>query len=81
MGSAEFKAVYAQYGVGSPFWTANSALTGLLSGVLGGNVQSGMAAGAAPVLARLVKEATRVEENGNHEAARIALHTVISADR
>ncbi len=72
--SAGFKAVHQEYGIGSPFWTASSALTGLLSGVLGGNVQNGMAAGAAPVLARLVKEAA-----GKNEAARVALHTVISA--
>lgn len=76
MNSAEFKAVDAQYGIGSPFWTASSALTGLLAGVLGGNVQGGVAAGAAPLLARLVKEATK---DGDNEAARIALHTVISA--
>ncbi|WP_245191450.1 hemagglutinin repeat-containing protein [Kosakonia oryzendophytica] len=72
--SAEFKEVDKEYGIGSPFWTASSAMTGLLAGVLGGNVQSGMAAGAAPVLAKLVKEAA-----GKNEAARIALHTVISA--
>ncbi|WP_312692743.1 hemagglutinin repeat-containing protein [Kosakonia sp.] len=72
--SAEFKEVDKQYGIGSPFWTASSAMTGLLAGVLGGNVQSGMAAGAAPVLAKLVKEAA-----GKNETARIALHTVISA--
>jgi filamentous hemagglutinin len=75
MNSAEFKAVDTQYGIGSPFWTASSAVTGLLAGVLGGNVQGGVAAGAAPVLARLVKEAT----GKDNEAARIALHTVISA--
>ncbi|MGG7448523.1 VENN motif pre-toxin domain-containing protein [Kosakonia oryzendophytica] len=72
--SAEFKEVDKEYGIGSPFWTASSAMTGLLAGVLGGNVQSGMAAGAAPVLAKLVKEATH-----ESDAARIALHTVISA--
>ncbi|UXY10997.1 VENN motif pre-toxin domain-containing protein [Kosakonia sp. ML.JS2a] len=72
--SAEFKEVDKEYGIGSPFWTASSAMTGLLAGVLGGNAQSGMAAGAAPVLAKLVKEATH-----ESEAARIALHTVISA--
>ncbi|MGP3591078.1 hemagglutinin repeat-containing protein [Vagococcus sp. WN89Y] len=72
--SPEFKAVDKEYGIGSPFWTASSAMTGLLAGALGGNVQGGMAAGAAPVLAKLVKDAA-----GKNEAARIALHTVVSA--
>ncbi|MGP3591082.1 VENN motif pre-toxin domain-containing protein, partial [Vagococcus sp. WN89Y] len=72
--SPEFKAVDKEYGIGSPFWTASSAMTGLLAGVLGGNVQGGMAAGAAPVLAKLVKDAA-----GKNEAARVALHTVVSA--
>ncbi|MFP1770929.1 VENN motif pre-toxin domain-containing protein, partial [Lonsdalea quercina] len=47
---------------------------GLLAGVLGGNVQSGAAAGAAPVLAKLIKDAS-----GDNEGARIALHTLASA--
>ncbi|MGP3591080.1 VENN motif pre-toxin domain-containing protein [Vagococcus sp. WN89Y] len=72
--SPEFKAVDKEYGIGSPFWTASSAMTGLLAGILGGNVQGGVAAGAAPVLAKLVKDAA-----GKNEAARIALHTVVSA--
>ncbi|MGP3591264.1 VENN motif pre-toxin domain-containing protein, partial [Vagococcus sp. WN89Y] len=72
--SPAFKAVDKEYGIGSPFWTASSAMTGLLAGALGGNVQGGMAAGAAPVLAKLVKDAA-----GKNEAARIALHTVVSA--
>ncbi|MFP1933781.1 hemagglutinin repeat-containing protein, partial [Lonsdalea quercina] len=48
LGSATFKAAESEYGVGSPFWTAGTSVSGLLAGALGGNVQSGAAAGAAP---------------------------------
>ncbi|MFP1928793.1 VENN motif pre-toxin domain-containing protein [Lonsdalea quercina] len=74
LGSATFKAAESEYGVGSPFWTAGSSVSGLLAGALGGNVQSGAAAGAAPVLAKLIKDAS-----GDNEGARIALHTLASA--
>ncbi|WP_258554916.1 VENN motif pre-toxin domain-containing protein [Pragia fontium] len=62
-----------QYGVGSELWTHGSAATGLLAGVLGGNVTGGLAAGSAPYMAALVKDATK----GN-DAARIALHAIVS---
>ncbi|MFP1727458.1 hemagglutinin repeat-containing protein [Lonsdalea quercina] len=74
LGSATFKAAESEYGVGSPFWTAGTSVSGLLAGALGGNVQSGAAAGAAPVLAKLIKDAS-----GDKEGARIALHTLASA--
>lgn len=61
------------YGVGSEFWTHGSAATGLLAGILGGNVTGGIAAGSAPYMAALVKDAT-----GGNDAARIALHTIVS---
>ncbi|WP_159565323.1 hemagglutinin repeat-containing protein [Budvicia diplopodorum] len=72
-GSKQYQDVDAKYGVGSEFWTHGSAATGLLAGVLGGNVTGGVAAGAAPYMAALVKDATE----GN-PAARIALHTIVS---
>lgn len=75
LASAEFKAVDEKYGIGSPFWTAGSAMTGLLAGALGGNVQAGAAAAAAPVLSRLIKDVT----GKDNEIARIALHTLASA--
>ncbi|MFP1898999.1 hemagglutinin repeat-containing protein [Lonsdalea quercina] len=74
LASETFKAAESEYGVGSPFWTAGTSVSGLLAGVLGGNVQSGAAAGAAPVLAKLIKDAS-----GDKEGARIALHTLASA--
>lgn len=72
--SDQYKKVDEQYGVGSEFWRNGTAITGLLAGVLGGNVTGGMAAGAAPYVAGLIKEVTK----GN-EPARIALHTLASA--
>ncbi|AIR62543.1 hypothetical protein LH23_18345 [Cedecea neteri] len=63
-----------EYGPGSDFWRATSAVTGVMAGVLGGNIQGGMAAGAAPYMAKLVKDVSQ----GN-EAARIALHGIVSA--
>ncbi|SUB83924.1 Filamentous hemagglutinin [Pragia fontium] len=71
--SNKYKEVDKQYGVGSEFWTHGSAATGLLAGVLGGNVTGGLAAGSAPYMAALVKDATK----GN-DAARIALHAIVS---
>ncbi|XWJ91312.1 VENN motif pre-toxin domain-containing protein [Phytobacter ursingii] len=73
-GSAQYKEVDKEYGVGSDFWRNGTALTGLLAGALGGNVTGGMAAGAAPYVAGLIKSVA-----GGHESARIALHTLASA--
>jgi len=73
-GSAQYKEVDKEYGVGSDFWRNGTALTGLLAGALGGNVTGGMAAGAAPYVAGLIKSVT-----DGHESARIALHTLASA--
>lgn len=72
--SQQYKVVDQEYGPGSDFWRNGTALTGLLAGVLGGNVTGGMAAGAAPFVASMIKSVTQ----GN-EAARIALHTIVSA--
>lgn len=66
-----------EYGPGSDFWRATSGATGLLAGILGGNVEAGVAAGAAPYVAKLVKDATA--KTGAGEAARIALHGIVSA--
>ncbi|WP_114194168.1 hemagglutinin repeat-containing protein [Edaphovirga cremea] len=63
-----------EYGPGSDFWRETSAATGLLAGILGGNLQGGLAAGAAPYMSKLVKDAA-----GENEAARIALHGIVSA--
>ena len=73
-GSAQYKEVEKEYGVGSDFWRNGTALTELLAGALGGNVTGGMAAGAAPYVAGLIKSVA-----DGHESARIALHTLASA--
>ncbi|AWH87077.1 hypothetical protein [Limnobaculum parvum] len=77
--SEQYQNVDKQYGVGSEFWTHSSAATGLLAGILGGNVTGGIAAGSAPYMAALVKDATSGEGNeGAREAARVALHAIVS---
>ena len=48
-----------EYGPGSDFWRATSGATGLIAGILGGNIQGGVAAGAAPYMAKLVKDANK----------------------
>ncbi|MDU7135035.1 MAG: VENN motif pre-toxin domain-containing protein, partial [Enterobacteriaceae bacterium] len=73
-GSAQYKEVDKEYGVGSDFWRNGTALTGLLAGALGGNVTGGMATGAAPYVAGQIKSVA-----DGHESARIALHTLGSA--
>lgn len=60
------------YGPGSAFHTQGSAAIGLLAGAFGGNIQAGAAAGAAPLLASLVK-------NVDNATARAALHGMVAA--
>ncbi|MEN3753894.1 VENN motif pre-toxin domain-containing protein [Mangrovibacter sp. SLW1] len=48
--SATYKEAEANYGVGSTYWTAGTAVTGLLSGVLGGLISSVSAQGLAKAL-------------------------------
>ncbi|ELN9577753.1 TPA: VENN motif pre-toxin domain-containing protein [Enterobacter roggenkampii] len=57
-----------EYGPGSAFWTKGSAAAGLLAGALGGNLK----AGAAPLLATLVKEQ-------KDPTARAVLHGIVAA--
>ncbi|ACX88282.1 filamentous hemagglutinin family outer membrane protein [Pectobacterium parmentieri WPP163] len=72
--SHEVKQVEKEYGVGSAFWMAGSALTSLASGGLGGNLNGALSGAAAPYLAALVKDVT-----AGSEPARIALHTALGA--
>jgi filamentous hemagglutinin len=46
--------VQTEFGVGSPFGRAAQALTGLASGIAGGNVNQGLSAAAAPYLASAI---------------------------
>ena len=43
--------VETEYGIGSPFGRAAQAITGLASGIAGGNISQGLSAAAAPYLA------------------------------
>ncbi|MCL2892095.1 hemagglutinin repeat-containing protein [Brenneria tiliae] len=72
--SEEVQAVEREYGAGSEFWTAGTALTAVLAGGLGGNATGVVTGAAAPYLAGLVKEVSQ-----DNESARIALHTVLGA--
>ncbi|PWC16292.1 hemagglutinin repeat-containing protein, partial [Brenneria corticis] len=54
--SEEVQAVEREYGAGSEFWTAGTALTAVLAGGLGGNATGMVTGAAAPYLAGLVKE-------------------------
>ncbi|MEQ6970648.1 hemagglutinin repeat-containing protein, partial [Pectobacterium polaris] len=72
--SHEVKQVEKDYGVGSSFWMAGSALTSLASGGLGGNLNGAISGAAAPYLAALVKDVS-----AGSEPARIALHTALGA--
>ncbi|EHD21342.1 filamentous hemagglutinin family outer membrane protein [Brenneria sp. EniD312] len=68
--SEEVQAVEREYGAGSEYWTAGTALTA----GLGGNATGVVTGAAAPYLAGLVKEVSQ-----DNESARIALHTVLGA--
>ncbi|MCL2896794.1 hemagglutinin repeat-containing protein [Brenneria tiliae] len=72
--SEEVQTVEREYGAGSEFWTAGTALTAVLAGGLGGNATGVVTGAAAPYLAGLVKEVGQ-----DNESARIALHTVLGA--
>jgi filamentous hemagglutinin len=67
------KEVEKQYGIGSDLQIAAQAISGVFAGLAGGNVSGAVAAGAAPLLAKMVK----VVSEGN-EPMRVILHTLAS---
>ncbi|WFL69979.1 hemagglutinin repeat-containing protein [Pantoea sp. X85] len=67
------KNVEEKYGIGSDLQIAAQAISGLFAGLAGGNVSGAVAAGAAPLLAQMVKQVSQ----GN-EPMRILLHTLAS---
>ncbi|WP_262264827.1 hemagglutinin repeat-containing protein [Pantoea dispersa] len=67
------KQIEEKYGIGSNLQIAAQAISGLFSGLAGGNVSGAVAAGAAPLLAQMVKQVA----DGN-EPIRILLHTLAS---
>ncbi|MEB5974308.1 hemagglutinin repeat-containing protein [Pantoea dispersa] len=67
------KQIEEKYGIGSNLQIAAQAISGLFAGLAGGNVSGAVAAGAAPLLAQMVKQVA----DGN-EPIRILLHTLAS---
>lgn len=74
-GDSRYIDVEKEYGPGSDFWRATSGATGLIAGILGGNIEGAAAAAVAPYMAKLVKDAA----GDDNEVARIALHGIVSA--
>ncbi|WP_394549853.1 hemagglutinin repeat-containing protein [Pantoea sp. SGAir0183] len=62
-----------KYGIGSKMQIAAQAVSGVFSALAGGNASGAVAAGAAPLLAQMIKQAS-----GDNDAMRILLHTLAS---
>ncbi|WP_223813780.1 MULTISPECIES: hemagglutinin repeat-containing protein [unclassified Pantoea] len=65
--------VEEKYGIGSDLQIAAQAISGLFAGLAGGNVSGAVAAGAAPLLAQMVKQVSQ-----RNEPVRVLLHTLAS---
>ncbi|NTX80779.1 filamentous hemagglutinin N-terminal domain-containing protein [Serratia proteamaculans] len=72
--SPEYKAAQKEYGVGSDFWLAGSAISAALAGISGGDIGAAAGGALAPYLAREIKAKTQ----GN-TAANAAAHAVAGA--
>lgn len=72
--SPEYRAAMKEYGVGSDFWLAGSAISAALAGISGGNLGAAAGGALAPYLAREIKARTQ----GN-AAANMAAHAVAGA--
>jgi filamentous hemagglutinin len=72
--SPEYKAAQKEYGVGSDFWLAGSAISAALTGISGGDIGAAAGGALAPYLAREIKAKTQ----GN-TAANAAAHAVAGA--
>ncbi len=72
--SPEYKAAQKEYGIGSNFWAAGTAISAALAGISGGDIGAAAGGALAPYLAREIK--TRTEGN---TAANAAAHAVAGA--
>ncbi len=72
--SPEYKAAQKEYGVGSNFWAAGTAISAALAGLSGGDIGAAAGGALAPYLAREIK--TRTQGN---TAANVAAHAVAGA--
>ncbi|TFZ49022.1 filamentous hemagglutinin N-terminal domain-containing protein [Serratia proteamaculans] len=72
--SPEYKAAQKEYGVGSDFWLAGSAISAALAGISGGDIGAAAGGALAPYLAREIK--AKIQGN---TAANAAAHAVAGA--
>ncbi|CAI1014096.1 hemagglutinin repeat-containing protein [Serratia quinivorans] len=72
--SPEYKAAQKEYGVGSNFWAAGTAISAALAGLSGGDIGAAAGGALAPYLAREIK----IRTQGN-TAANVAAHAVAGA--
>ncbi|CAI2460235.1 VENN motif pre-toxin domain-containing protein [Serratia liquefaciens] len=72
--SPEYRAAMKEYGVGSDFWLAGSAISAALAGISGGNLGAAAGGALAPYLAREIK--ARTQDNA---AVNLAAHAVAGA--
>ncbi|WP_367374514.1 hemagglutinin repeat-containing protein [Pseudomonas lini] len=68
------KQVQSDYGVGSSFQKASQAVTGIVQGILSGDIGAAVGGGAAPYLAQAVKQLTEGDD-----AANLMAHAVLGA--
>jgi filamentous hemagglutinin len=77
--SPEYIAAEQKYGIGSPFWTAGTAISGALAGLTGGDMSQALAGGLAPYLSLAVKAATTDSKGNVSEAENITGHALAGA--
>ncbi|MFD3242591.1 VENN motif pre-toxin domain-containing protein [Rahnella perminowiae] len=79
MEDAAFLAVDQKYGIGSPYWTAATAISGALAGLTGGDMSQALAGGLAPYLSLAVKAATTEAKGNVNEVENITGHALAGA--
>ncbi|WP_240785704.1 deaminase domain-containing protein, partial [Rahnella sp. CJA17(1/100)] len=77
--SPENVAAEQKYGIGSPFWTAGTAISGALAGLTGGDMSQALAGGLAPYLSLAVKAATTDAKGNVNEVENITGHALAGA--
>ena len=77
--SPENVAAEQKYGIGSPFWTAGTAISGALAGLTGGDMSQALAGGLAPYLSLAVKAATTDAKGNVNQAENITGHALAGA--
>ena len=77
--SPENVAAEQKYGIGSPFWTAGTAISGALASLTGGDMSQALAGGLAPYLSLAVKAATTDAKGNVNQAENITGHALAGA--